>query len=82
LQNSKSLTQLSALATQNYYQIRHQTNEPILGIPQKMPIFSEIKIFWENHTVLKFLYLQLCISGKVVHYWPMQDVKYPVSAYH
>jgi hypothetical protein len=48
-QNLKSLTQLGALATQNYYKIGHLTYAPILRILQKMPIFSEIIIFGGNH---------------------------------
>jgi hypothetical protein len=47
-----------------------------------MPIFSEITVFGENHAVLEFLYLKLGINGKVVHYWSLQDVKYPLSPYH
>jgi hypothetical protein len=51
-QNLKSLTQLGALATQNYNKIGHQTYAPILRIPQKMPLFLEIIIFEGNHAVL------------------------------
>jgi hypothetical protein len=82
LQNLKSLTQLGALASQHYFQIEYPTYEPIPRIPPKMPIFSEIKILGGIHAVLEFLYLQLCINGKVVHYWSLQDVKYPLGPQH
>jgi hypothetical protein len=45
------------------------------GVSKKCLDFSEIIIFLGNHAVLEFLYLQLFINGKVVHYWSLQDVK-------
>jgi hypothetical protein len=70
------------LATLTYNKIGHLTYAPFLRIPQKMPIFSEITVFGENHAVLELLFLKLGINGKVVHYWSLQDVKYPLSPYH
>jgi hypothetical protein len=65
------------LASQHYCHSEHPTYALILRIPQIMPIFSKIKIFWGINAVEEFLYLQLFIPGSVVHFWSLQDVKYP-----
>jgi hypothetical protein len=47
-QNLKSLTQLDASPTQNYFKIGHPTYAPILRIPKKMTIFRKLKFLGET----------------------------------